>query len=198
MTVSSVGASSAWDPNISFNSSGAELAALIVESEAEDANRVDQALEDNKQRIARAAEQEYRAHMDAADAASRAAWIGGGFAVAGGVVGVGAGLSASGADATDTGGAVAGGSTAGSLQAGSGLLSSLAKPAGELGGGIDRIRHEAEAKRIGRSIDQANVAGDQLAQQARRAEQRANSGLDHAQKSIEAEQARSSAVLSKF
>jgi len=198
MTISSVGASSAWDPNISFTSSGAELAAMIVESEAEDAGRIDQALEANKQRIARAAEEEYRANMEAADAASRAAWISGGLAVAGGVAGVGAGLSVSGAKATDQGGAVAGSTTAESFQAGSGLLSSLASPAGELGGGIAKSRHEAEARRIGRSIEQANVAGDQLAQQARRAEQRADSGLDHAQKLIDAEHARSTAVLSNF
>ena len=198
MTVSSVGASSAWDPNIAFTSSGAELAALIVESEADDADRIDQALETNKQRISRAAEEEYRANMEAADAASRAAWISGGFAVAGGLAGVGAGLSASGANATDNGKVVAGSSTAGSLEAGSGLLSRLAGPAGELGGGIAKTRHEAEGKRIGRSIEQANVAGEQLAQQARRAEQRADSALDHAQKLVEAEHARSSAVLSNF
>jgi hypothetical protein len=189
MTISSVGASSAWDTNISFTSSGAELAAMIVESEADDANRIDQALEANKERIARAAEEEYRANREAADAASRAAWISGGFAAAGGLAGVGAGLSASGANPTDDGGI---------LRAGSGLLSSLAEPAGALGGGIDKIRHEAEAKRIGRSIEQANVAGEQLAQQARRAEQRADSGLDHAQKLVDAEHARSTAVLSNF
>jgi hypothetical protein len=196
MTVSSVGARSAWDPNISFTSSGAELAALIVESEAEDANRIDQALEANKQRIARAAEEEYRANMEAADAASRAAWISGGFVVAGGLAGVGAGLSDGGANVTDNAGAVTGNTTAESLQGASGLLSRLAEPARELGGGIDRIRHEAEAKRIGRSIEQANVAGEQLAQQARRAEQRADSGLDHAQRLVEAEHARSTAILS--
>jgi hypothetical protein len=198
MTVSSVGANSAWDPNISFSSAGAELAAMIVESEAEDAERIDQALESNKQRIAHAAEEEYRANMEAADAASRAAWISGGFAMAGGLVGVGAGLSAGGASATSDAQAAAANSTAESFRAASGLLSSFAEPAGELGGGIDKIRHEAEARRIGRSIEQANVAGDQLAQQARRAEQQADSGLDHAQKLVDAEHARSSAVLSNF
>jgi hypothetical protein len=198
MTISSVGASSAWDPNISFTSSGAELAALIVESEADDANRIDQALEANKQRIARAAEEEYRASMEAADAASRAAWIGGGFAVAGGLAGVGAGLSASGANATGGGGAPTKGTTAETLQVGSGVLSGLAEPARELGGGIAKTRHEAEARRIGRSIEQANVAGEQLAQQARRAEQRADASLDHAQKLVDAEHARSTAVLSNF
>jgi len=188
MTISGVGASSAWDASITFTNSGAELAALIVESESDAAERTNEELEANKQRIARAADAEYEANLDAADAASRGAWISGGFAIAGGAAGVGAGV----AGASDSAEA------AKTLAATSQAFSSVSEPLSALVGEIPQMRHQAEAHRIGRSIEQANVEADQLAQQARRAEQRADFALDHASKLVEGENARANGVLSKF
>jgi hypothetical protein len=189
MNIPSIGASSAWQTEITFSSSGAQLSAMVVEAEGDAAARTDQALEANQQRIARAAEAEYQAAMRAADAAGREAWWSGAFTVAGGVAVMGSGAIDAPSGSSET---------AQLLAQGGGILSNLSDEAGALGGGIAKLRHEAEGRRIGRSIEQANVESDQLAQQSRRSGQRAEAALDRASSLVEAENARASGVLSNF
>lgn len=184
---------------VSFTSSGAELAAMIVELESEAAERADQALESNKQRIGRLADEEYDAALAAADAAGRAAWISGAFTIAGGAVGVGAGVTAfHGASATNDAAAKSAEAQVMALSALGGTLSRLSESAGAFLAGRESAREQARAQRIGRSIEQASIEGEQLRQQAARSEQRADRALDQASRLIEGESARSSGVLSKF
>jgi hypothetical protein len=126
--------------------------------------------------------------MAAADAMCRGAWINGMVTIAGGAVGA-AGVVARGAG------------DAGSAE--------WLKVAGDVIPGVGNLvqtyaaeapqqRHEAKAQRIGRSIEQANVEADKLAQQARRAEKRSDTALDHANAMVQAENQRATGVLSKF
>jgi hypothetical protein len=196
-----MGAGNAWENSISFTSASAELAAMIVESEAESAERTDQALEATKERIERAADAEYEARMNAASDSALAAVLSGAFTIAGGAARIGAGVADARAleDATQTGKPEAATrSTTGSMLGPTGAaLSELAPVAKQLGGEISAERQRARAERIGRSIAQASVEADQLAQQVQRREQRESSALDAARGFIDAETARSSAVLSR-
>jgi hypothetical protein len=181
MTVSGIGASSAWHISSEFTSSAAQLAGMLIEDEAETAASNEQSLEATKRQLARAAEQEYQANLEAADAIARGAWVSGGLTVAGGVVSATA--TPAGSDAMKSSGDA---------------LGRLAEPARDYFGERERKQHEAEAQRIGRQLQQAQVEADQLAERARRSDQRADSALDRAQAFVEGENARANAVLSRF
>ena len=190
---------------ISFTSASAQLAAMLVESEAVAAERTNQSLEATEQRIARAADEEYEQRMRAADASACAAFWGGAFTIAGGAATIGGGIQQGRAlEASSVSNTTAGAShpapapTAGSELAHIGqLLSGLAPTAAKYGGEVEKERRDARAQRIGRSIEQASVEADQLSQQAQRQQQRANSGIEAARGFVDAESARSNAVLSK-
>jgi hypothetical protein len=71
-------------------------------------------------------------------------------------------------------------------------------PAQSLAGGIEKERQQARAQQCSRTIQQMQSEADQLAQQARRSEQRSDAALDHASKFVESDNARANAVLSNF
>lgn len=183
MNVTGAGAPRAHDIQAEFTSPGASLAALMVEAEADAAQHANEDLEATKQRIARAADAEYKASLRAADAGFTAALVQGGFTIAGG------GMSAYAAH-----------DPAGSqeLAVTGRTVSELAKPAGELAGGREQAREAAAAQRHGRTGQQLEVEAQKLQDQAARAQRRAEKALDHGQQVIEAEAARSTAVLSNY
>jgi hypothetical protein len=195
---------------ISFTSTGAQLAALLVESEAQSAERTNESLDAVQQRIARQADEEYEERMAAADASARSAFIGGAFAIAGGAASAWAGYENSKAlDKANLSGSPSEALAAAQLAqqqhsnakyltpAGQ-TLSALAPFAAEYGGKVEAERREARAQRIGRHIEQASVEAEQLSQQAQRQEQRSSAAVEAARGFVEAESARSSAVASNF
>lgn len=194
--------------SISFTSAGAQLAAMLVGSEAQLAERNNQSLEALQQRIERQADEEYEQRMAAADASVRAAWFGGAFTIAGGVAKVGAGFaqvqpaeqplpnaSASEAIAASR---PSQSNTPNLLGTAGDTLSALAPHAAELGGKVEAERREAKAQRIARSIEQASVESEQVSRRAEREDRRASSAVEAARGFVEAETARSNAVNSNW
>lgn len=177
---------------ISFTSASAELAAMMVEHEANQAESDHAQMEAYQRKIEREAEKEYRAAMAAADAGARAAMLGGAMGIlqsGGTVAGAVQGFSAR----TDN------------EQKLADRIASLGSPFQALnqgvqayGGGIEQERQQARAHQSARAIEQMQSEADQLAQQARRSEQRSDAALDHASKFVEGDNARANAVLSNF
>jgi hypothetical protein len=194
---------------ISFTSASAQLAAMLVESEADAAEQTNESLEAVQQRIAREADAEYDQRMAAAAASAQAAFIGGAFTIAGGAATIGAGVYRARAleqapapgmapdAARDAQKAQMRSSMTSDFLGASGqTLSGLAPAASKYGGEIEAERRNARAQRTARSIEQASVEADQLAQQAQRQQRRSDSALDAARGFVEAEDARANAVLS--
>jgi hypothetical protein len=177
---------------ISFTSPGAELAAMMVEHEANQAENDHEQMEAYQRKIEREAEKEYRASMAAADAGSRAALIGGamGFLASGGTVaGAAQGFSADTENEQKLAGHIAALGTP---------FNALNESVKWYAGGKEKERQEARAHQSARTIEHLRSEADQLAQQARRSEQRSDAALEHASKFVEGDNARANAVLSNF
>lgn len=193
---------------ISFTSQSAELAAMMVEHEANQAENDREQMEAYQRQIEREAEKEYRAAMAAADAGSRAALLGGamGLLSSGGTIaGAYKGYEAAsmklepGMDPAQFKQAQS------QLQAEANLYAAAGTPFNALnesvkwyGGGAEKERQQARAHQSARTIEQMKSEADQLAQQARRSEQRSDAALDRTAKFVEGESARANAVLSNF
>lgn len=177
---------------ISFTSASAELAAMMVEHEANQAENDHEQMEAYQQKIAREAEKEYRAAMAAADAGARAALLGGAMGIlqsGGTVAGATQGFSARTQDEQTLATRIA--SLGSPFQA-------MNESVQAYGGGIEKERQQARAQQCNRTIQQMQSEANQLAQQARRSEQRSDAALDHASKFVESDNARANAVLSNF
>ncbi len=196
---------------IYFTSASAELAAMLVEHEANQAESDNEQIDAYQRKIEREAEKEYRAAIAAADAGGRAALLGGAM----GILSSGATIASAaksyeaasvkidpGMDAQQ---AAAQQALKQSLSAEANLLSAAGTPFSALndgvkwyGGGREKERQEGRAHHSARTIQQMQSEADQLAQQARRSEQRSDAALDHAAKFVESDNARANAVLSNF
>jgi hypothetical protein len=193
---------------ISFTSQSAELAAMMVEHEANQAENDREQMEAYQRKIEREAEKEYRAAMAAADAGSRAALLGGAMGIlSSGATIAGAYKSYQAASMKlEPGMDPAQFKQAQSqLQAEANLYGAAGTPFKALnegvqwyGGGMEKERQQARAHQSARTIEQMKSEADQLAQQARRSEQRSDAALDHASKFVEGDSARANAVLSNF
>lgn len=177
---------------IQFTSASAELAAMMVEHEANQAENDREQMEACQRQIEREAEKEYRAAMAAADAGSRAALVGGAMGILGSgaaVSGAAQGFSAE----TDREQKLASHITALGTP-----FNALNESVKWYGGGLEKERQQARAHQSARTIEQMRGEADQLAQQARRSEQRSDASLDRAAKFVEGENAQANAVLSNF
>jgi hypothetical protein len=193
---------------VNFTSASAELAAMMVEHEANQAENDREQMQALERRIEREAEKEYRAAMAAADAGSRAALLGGAM----GILSSGATIAGAygeykaasvelkpGMDETEFK------HQKDKLAAEAKLYTAAGTPFNALnesvkwyGGGMEKERQQARAHQSARTIEQMKGEADQLAQQARRSEQRSDAALDHAAKFVEGDSARANAVLSNF
>ena len=196
---------------IHFTSASAELAAMLVEHEANQAESDHEQIDAYQRKIEREAEKEYRAAMAAADAGGRAALLGGTMGV------LSSGATVAGAYQSYEAASIQIDSNMSlatqeqlsgqkqELAARAGLFTAAGSPFQALnqgvqayGGGIEKERQEARAQQCARTIQQMQSEADQLAQQARRSEQRSDAALDHAAKFVEGDSARANAVLSNF
>jgi hypothetical protein len=177
---------------INFTSASAELAAMMVEHEANQAEIDHEQMDAYQRQIEREAEKEYRAAMAAADAGSRAALLGGAMGILGSgaaVAGAAQGFSADTANEQKL---------ASHITALGTPFNALKEGVQWYGGGREKERQQARAHQSARTIEQMRSEADQLAQQARRSEQRSDAALDHAAKFVEGDSARANAVLSNF
>ncbi len=196
---------------ISFTSASAELAAMVVEHEANQAESDQEQMEAYQRKIEREAEKEYRAAIAAADAGGRAALVGGAMGI------LSSGATVAGAYESYRSASIQVDSSMSlatqeqlsgqkqELAARAGLFTAAGTPfqalnpmAQAFGGGIEKERQQARAQQSARTIQQMQSEADQLAQQARRSEQRSDAALDHAAKFVESDNARANAVLSNF
>jgi hypothetical protein len=196
---------------INFTSAGAELAAMLVEHEANQAESDQEQMEAYQRKIEREAEKEYRAAMAAADAGGRAALVGGAMGI------LSSGATVAGAYESYRAAGIQIDSSMSpatqdlmraqkeELAARANLLTAAGTPfqalngcVQSLGGGMEKERQQARAQQCNRTIQQMQSEADQLAQQARRSEQRSDAALDHAAKFVESDNARANAVLSNF
>src|ERR1044071_2017010 len=193
---------------VNFTSASAELAAMMVEHEANQAENDREQMDAYQRKIEREAEKEYRAAMAAAGAGSRAALIGGAM----GILSSGATVAGAYKDYEAASMKFEPGMDAAQftqqqnqLAAEAKLLTTAGTPFNELNGaaqslagGAEKERQQARAHQCARTIEQMRSEADQLAQQARRSEQRSDAALDQASKFVEGDSARANAVLSNF